>query len=73
MFVPLSCSELRSVMERLEEALGLLRRALQIIDECEDPFEVGPHVDLAIAKLSGSMGGSPGNDNPDKKRGRLIY
>jgi hypothetical protein len=59
-------------MEPLQEALALLRRALQLIDECHDPCEVGPHLDLAIAKLSGSTAGSPGNDNVDDKPGRLM-
>jgi exonuclease VII small subunit len=59
-------------MQELDEALTLLRRALELIDACEDPHEVGPHLDLAIARLELRAEESPTNDNFDDRRDRLI-
>jgi hypothetical protein len=57
-------------MEQLDEALALMRRALQLIDECDDPHQVGPYLDLAIARLSGDSD-APRNDNFEEHPGRL--
>lgn len=38
-------------MEKLDEALALMRRALDLVDECDDPHAAGPHLDLAIVRL----------------------
>lgn len=38
-------------MTKLEEALVLMRRALNLLDECDDPAGVAPHLDLAIVRL----------------------
>jgi hypothetical protein len=58
------------VDERLNEARALMRRALELIDACDDPYEVGPHLDLAIARLGGDAE-IPRNDNFDETPGRL--
>ena len=41
-------------MEKLDEALALMRRSLKLIDECDDPSTAGPHLDLAINRLEGA-------------------
>ena len=38
-------------MDPLTEAMALMRRALSLIDECDDPHGAGPHLDLAIARM----------------------
>lgn len=45
-------------MEKLDEALALMRRALKLIDECDDPSSAGPHLDLAINRLEGAGAGA---------------
>ena len=50
-------------MEQLDEALALLRRALELVDQCDDPFNVGPHLDLAISRLEEATSKTPRNDN----------
>jgi hypothetical protein len=54
----------------LDEAMALMRRALELIDACDDPYEVAPYLDLAIARLSGDPAAAR-NDNFDEKPGRL--
>ena len=39
-----------------------MRRALELIDACADPYEVAPYLDLAIARL----GGDAENSRKDK-------
>jgi hypothetical protein len=58
------------VTEKLDEAKALMRRALELIDACNDPYEVGPYLDLAIARLDGDAE-IPRNDNFDEKPDRL--
>lgn len=38
-------------MPPVEEVVVLLREALRLIDEAGDPYEVGPFIDQAIARL----------------------
>lgn len=61
-FLP-SCSE-RVRMSPLEEALFLMRQALECIDQCGDPFVAGPHLDLAIARLVEGLAGLESEDYP---------
>jgi hypothetical protein len=50
-------------MDRLSEALTLMRRALQILDECDDPYFAGADLDLAISKLDCGLRGTPTSDD----------
>jgi hypothetical protein len=50
-------------MEGLEEALALVRRALEIVDASDDPYQVGPHLDLVVQRLTDAAAGAPRNDN----------
>jgi len=50
-------------MDQLSEALVLMRRALELIDEVDDPFLAAPHLDLAISRVEQSLSSSSGNDN----------
>jgi hypothetical protein len=42
-----------------EEALALLERALQILDDSDAPMEIGCQLDLARARLRDSLYGKP--------------
>ena len=42
-------------IEKREEALALMRSALQLIDDAEGPADVGAHLDLAIARLDTAL------------------
>ena len=53
-----------SRMEPLEQALALMRCALDILDACGDPHRVTPHLDLAIARLAGAID-KHGANTPD--------
>jgi hypothetical protein len=37
------------------EALQLLRRSLELLDQIEAPAEIGAHVDLAICRLEAQL------------------
>jgi hypothetical protein len=39
------------------EALRLMRAALEILDNCDGPPDVGAHLDLAIARLESHVDG----------------
>jgi hypothetical protein len=58
------------VVEQLNEARALVRRALELIDACDDPCQVAPYLDLAIARLGGDAE-SPRNDNFEEQPGQL--
>ena len=38
--------------DQLQQSLGLLRTALQLLDEAEAPAQIGAHVDLAANLLA---------------------
>lgn len=39
-----------------EAALNLMERALQILDSCDAPADIGAHLDLAIERLYAFLG-----------------
>lgn len=48
-------------MQEMQQALTLMRQALNLLDETDDPFLAAPHLDLAIARIeSGFCGRAPG-------------
>ena len=56
-------------MEQLDEALVLMRRALDIIDQCDDPFDVGPTLDLAVSRLEQATNKTPRTDDLEERDG----
>lgn len=38
--------------EELEYALKLMREAMQVLDGCEAPSDIGAHLDRALSRLS---------------------
>ena len=49
--------------KKAKSALVLLRQALELIDNQDDPWVAGPHVSMAIDRIEGFTGALARNDN----------
>ena len=49
--------------EDVNDALSMMRRALELIDRNGDPWMAGPHLAEAIDRLTSGHAGAVGNDN----------
>lgn len=60
------------MVEDLNEALALMRRALELIDRHNDPYVATPHLDLAISRLESGTAGGRREDDVDHRTGNLA-
>lgn len=60
-------------MEQMSEALALMRRALDLIDQSNDPYLAGPHLDLAIAKVEQGLSNGSSDKAPGSPGDELFH